>query len=302
MLSRGRAAVISTVLLLVFLSGDITAQREGLFAAIAPAQTQRLDGLAAGETPGVTTIRSRLVRIDVDRLARARGDVNAPDGAQNADVTTLVLNLFEDVVLSGIVEHTNETVSGAGYVLSGRLDDDELGTMTLLVYEEGVVGTVRTPTTDYNIRPLGDGVHAISQLDTSMLPPESDPLLPPFPSSDAESGRPIADPPTPAADDGSVIDVAVFYTRAAAARAPSEMGITGIRGLVDLMVANANISYRESGVIQRIRSVSLQQVNDYNRSGEVDSSDALKALTRKIRGVFRFRYRHKSPRVVQVQC
>ena len=25
-------------------------------------------------------------------------------------------------------------------------------------------------------------------------------------------------------------------------------------------------------------------------------------LTRKIRGVFRFRYRHKSPRVVQVQC
>ena len=26
------------------------------------------------------------------------------------------------------------------------------------------------------------------------------------------------------------------------------------------------------------------------------------ALARKIRGVFRFRYRHKSPRVVQVQC
>ena len=25
-------------------------------------------------------------------------------------------------------------------------------------------------------------------------------------------------------------------------------------------------------------------------------------LARKIRGVFRFRYRHKSPRVVQVQC
>lgn len=25
-------------------------------------------------------------------------------------------------------------------------------------------------------------------------------------------------------------------------------------------------------------------------------------IARKIRGVFRFRYRHKSPRVVQVQC
>ena len=25
-------------------------------------------------------------------------------------------------------------------------------------------------------------------------------------------------------------------------------------------------------------------------------------LARKIRGVFRFRYRHKNPRVVQVQC
>ena len=28
----------------------------------------------------------------------------------------------------------------------------------------------------------------------------------------------------------------------------------------------------------------------------------LLSLARKIRGVFRFRYRHKSPRVVQVQC
>ena len=30
--------------------------------------------------------------------------------------------------------------------------------------------------------------------------------------------------------------------------------------------------------------------------------ESLRYLARKIRGVFRFRYRHKSPRVVQVQC
>ena len=32
------------------------------------------------------------------------------------------------------------------------------------------------------------------------------------------------------------------------------------------------------------------------------AAGATRDLTRKIRGVFRFRYRHKSPRVVQVQC
>ena len=31
-------------------------------------------------------------------------------------------------------------------------------------------------------------------------------------------------------------------------------------------------------------------------------TEGVKGLARKIRGVFRFRYRHKSPRVVQVQC
>ena len=37
------------------------------------------------------------------------------------------------------------------------------------------------------------------------------------------------------------------------------------------------------------------------RDNARDHGEIRKSLARKIRGVFRFRYRHKSPRVVQVQ-
>ena len=208
--------------------------------------------------PGVTTLRSRPVRVDIAQLAAARA----------AGSGTLLLNLFGDVALSGLVERTGPTASGTGYVLSGRLDGLELGTMTLLVYDEGLVGTVRTPDGIYTIRPLGGGAHAISQIDVSGLPPGGEPLVPP-PSPDADAEAPDADPfgaldadpPVAASDDGSVIDVAVFYTPAARDGARRLTGVSGITALIDLMIENSNAAYADSAVFQAIRLVTAQQVN-----------------------------------------
>ena len=49
----------------------------------------------------------------------------------------------------------------------------------------------------------------------------------------------------------------------------------------------------------RLLLSALQLCRSTEQAGEMG---VLLALARKIRGVFRFRYRHKSPRVVQVQC
>ena len=129
-----------------------------------------------------TVVRRRLVTIDLQRLQRARAasvlsrprvqtKVVSPrrgkrDRVPAAD-ETLTLNLFEDVVFTGIVERTAPTFSG-GYSLSGRLVGEAPGTVTLVVNGETVAGTVRTLGGTYWIRSAGDGRYAISQVE---LPP-----------------------------------------------------------------------------------------------------------------------------------
>ena len=99
----------------------------------------------------------------------------APDAA-------LTLNLFQDVVFTGIVERTAPTFSG-GYSISGRLAGQALGTLTLVVNGETVAGTVRTLGGTYRIRSAGDGLYAISQVEEPPL--ECEVLKP-----EAEAGRP----------------------------------------------------------------------------------------------------------------
>ena len=95
-------------------------------------------------TIDVETLESRLVGIDLGQLSEV---VESPVGPKDP-VTgklikpkTLVLNLFDNVVFTGIVEHVEPTASG--HALWGRLDGVELGTFTLVVYGRVVIGTAR---------------------------------------------------------------------------------------------------------------------------------------------------------------
>ena len=78
--------------------------------------------------------------------------------------------LFDDASFTGFVQSVAPTFSG-GYSLSGSLAGVEMGTMTLVVNGEVVAGTVRTPEATYRIRPAGAGLHAVSEIDPSRLPP-----------------------------------------------------------------------------------------------------------------------------------
>ena len=131
----------------------------------APAQSGGLFSQIEGDPPpstDVETLAGRLVGIDFGQLAQVTKPTISPKRpAASKPQRTLVLNLFDDVVFTGIVEHVEPTASG--HALWGRLDGVELGTMTLVVNGSVVVGTVRTPDAVYSIRTAGNGTYVIRQ-------------------------------------------------------------------------------------------------------------------------------------------
>ena len=128
-----------------------------IFGVIAP-NVGRAASRQAGEVLDRAILRRRQVSVDIGKLTRV----------SNGGSTALTLNLFDDVVLTGIIERRTPTFSG-GFALSGRLTGVAEGTVTLVVNGNVVAGTVRVPGASYRIRPDGAGRHAIIQIDPSQL-------------------------------------------------------------------------------------------------------------------------------------
>ena len=159
-------------------AGQPPGQPRGLFQAVAPA------GLAAVPGPETVsdsiTLRRRLVAIDFAQLSPAVDVTGAAASAASASAAAapsgvLTLNLFDDASFTGLVESVAPTFSG-GYSLAGPLAGVEMGTMTLVVNGDVVAGTVRTPEATYRIRPAAGGLHAVSEVDLSRLPPLGEPI------------------------------------------------------------------------------------------------------------------------------
>ena len=217
-----------------------------------------VEGVPPPSTGG-ETLNSRLVGIDYEQLTQVTAPPISPkDSTKETSPTpqTLVLNLFDDVVFTGIVEDVEAT--SAGHALRGRLDGVGLGTFTLVVNGRVVIGTVRTPDAVYTIRTAGDGTYVIRQIDESSLPPLGEPLEGPLSTPEAR-GESDDVPP----DDGSMIDVMVVYTPLAKRQ---EGGRAAIEALVDLFVAETNQANANSGVTHRIRLVLREEV-EYTDTG-----------------------------------
>ena len=129
-----------------------------LFRAMAPSGRKAASRRSASALDRAT-LRQRAVSVDIGRLARVA----------EGESTALGLNLFDDVLLTGIIERRTPTYSG-GVALSGRLVGVAEGSVTLVVNGSIVAGTVRMPGATYRIRPVGSGRHAIMQIDPSQLP------------------------------------------------------------------------------------------------------------------------------------
>ena len=136
-----------------------------------------------------TTLRRRVVAIDFGQLQRAQATVvprqtagvsgqPAPDRAvaardegrapQPEPGATLTLNLFDDTVVTGLIERTRPAFSG-GYSLAGHIVGEPLGTFVLVVNGGTVAGTVRRAGETYRIRSAADGLYAVSEVESPPL-------------------------------------------------------------------------------------------------------------------------------------
>ncbi len=254
------------------------AQSTGVFIAIDP------PAATASVIPAPGTLRERLVRIDFDRLRAAREGV-----AESAvgGLPVLGLNLFDDARFTALLDHTGPT--SARYTQSGSLAGVG-GTVTLVVNGDVVAGSVRAPGGTYEIRSIGDGVHAVRQVDQAAFPhPRDDAVLPPRPSpATSPEASPIRPParaqpaaPQPPEEDGSRIDILVVYTPKARA---DHGGAAAIQALLDLLVAKTNRAYQDSGVMQRLHLVGARQVAAYVEAGR-ESLTILKHLLSPLDGL-----------------
>ena len=213
-------------------------------------------------SPGVETLASRFVGINFGQLDPSLTSASRSLSTEARGVLsprTVTLNLFDDAAFTGRLEHVEPTASG--YAFWGGLDGVELGSMTMVVNGDIVVGTVRTPGGVYTVETADSGSYVIRQIDESSLPPLAEPLEAPLDSS--EELRQALDDSVPV-DNGSVIDLMVFYTPAAKGQAG---GRAGIEALIDLYVAQTNQVYANSGAFQRLSLVLRDEV-DYVESGQ----------------------------------
>ena len=233
-----------------------------LFSAVDPSMATETGSPPVAMAPDPLVLRARFVTVDVGILAAARRTtLGATPGA------TLQLNLFDDVEFPATIDRTAPT--RLGYALSGRLAGVELSRVTLVVNGRLLVGTVQTPRATYRIRPAAAGTHVIYQIDPSRLPSEGDPRPPAeFSGPDADGAAaprrtfnvvraPDVGGDSVGADDGSTVDVMVFYTPAART---GQGGRVAIEMLIDQFVDETNQAYQNSGVVQRLNLVHVDEV------------------------------------------
>lgn len=131
-----------------------------------PLEEASADGvLWESKVPDEFARRWRVVMIDFSTLDH----LSAADPGDSLTRPRLSLNLFDDTTFTGIVERKAPTFSG-GYAFTGRIAEDPLGTMALVVNGRTVVGTVRTLEATYRIRSAGRDRYTVTEVDTSKLP------------------------------------------------------------------------------------------------------------------------------------
>jgi hypothetical protein len=119
-------------------------------------------------------IRQRYVNIDLSLLMNADGSPKLGNKPLK-----LKLNLFDDVTLTAVIVKT-ESVQPGGLSFIGHVEGIEQSSVILSVYNGVMSGNISLSKAFYQVRYVGEGLHAIYQVDQSAFPPE----LPPIPVYD----------------------------------------------------------------------------------------------------------------------
>ena len=116
-----------------------------------------------GSAGSPAVLRSRLVSIQRQLLpptdSRGSADVQVP--------TKLTLNLFEDTVLTAVLERLEAGFAGLAWI--GRLDGIPGSEVTLVYNEDSLSGSVTFDSASYQIRPLDESLYVIREIDPSLF-------------------------------------------------------------------------------------------------------------------------------------
>jgi hypothetical protein len=200
----------------------------------------------APEKQDKTIVQIRYVKVNFEYLEEAE---------------SIVLNLFNDVSVTAVRERV-ERRSKSRYSWFGRVDGMEHSSVVLTIEDGNMAGNITIDGKIYQVRPAGDGIHSIREIDQSGFPPEAPPIPVEVPVEEQDA-QTFA-PPAPKFDDGSIIDVMVVYTDDVAAASPN------ILSEIQLAIDETNTSYANSGINQRLRLIDTVEVN-YAETGNMSA-------------------------------
>ena len=231
----------------------------------------------------VTGLPERPVAADVPLRPRqesadvrvAQSDLGLLDSTRTAleagRPARLSLNLSAAAAFDVAFERSERTLSG--YALSGRVVGEPLSGVTIAVGEGRAYGSAWTPEASYVIEQFGPSASirrvarsAVDRCEGVLQAPAGAPAL------DLEAAASTVAPASGAGaeaveDDGSIIDVIVFYTPNARRQAG---GHRAMRTLIDHHAAWTNDAYAVGGAVQRVRVVAVAQVDDEEEDGHTD--------------------------------
>ena len=250
-MSISRIAMVAVAVFFGSLFHSAPGYAQWLFTEL-PKTANVVDGDAAVDP---TILRSRVVGIDWALANTALGGIQARGGGGNS----LLLNFFQDVVLSAVLDR-KEVRSPEKFTAHGHIDGARESEITLVALDGVMVGNIRVAGSLFQIRYIGNGVHAVREIDESRFPPDGEPVPISLPNH-----SPPSIPDQLAMDSAAGFDVMVLYTPAARAAAG---GATAMTALVNLAVAETNTAYSRSGVIPRVRLVYSGEVAGYTEAGD----------------------------------
>ena len=176
----------------------------------------------------------------------------------------LSFNLADKINLIAALKKTEE-ISPNKFVSYGTIEGIENSFATLISKGDMLTGNIYLPDKIYEIRPAGNGLTIINQIDPKKFP-RDDNIVSSMPN--------LSDAVVPMDMSTTTIDVMVVYTK----QAREDAGSTAaIESLIDLAVADANMAYENSLVPQKLKLVHTVEVN-YAEPASNDSSTELTAL------------------------
>lgn len=205
---------------------------------------------SAGEMQG------RFVRIAHDELQRARAEVG------DLGRSRLLFNMGGRAEFDVTVERTAQTLDG--YTLSGHINGGKGGFVTLAVHQQMMASSIWTWEANYEVMPIGDGVHAVREVVDEPLECGA--------VAQAPSVQLQAPAPTSSVSDAAaVVDILIFWTTALEA---AKGGESSVKLAIDLAIAFANDALERSGALVSLNLVGSERL-DVEEMSDNDVLDVL---------------------------